>query len=177
MISKEHFEQAQKMAAEYFEKAGIVLTEQEKKNIEVADFGLSDLWNTGLEIVTYVNTERVCAKELVLTPHQTCPEHRHPPFGSYIGKEETFRCRCGTVYLYVEGEPATNTCVKPPVGTYTVFHEVKLTPGQQYTISPNTKHWFQSGSEGAVVSEFSTSSFDGNDIFTDERINRIPEVN
>jgi D-lyxose ketol-isomerase len=176
MISKEQFKQAQKRAAEFFEKASIVLTEQEKKNIEVADFGLSDLWNTGLEIVTYVNTERVCAKELVLTPNQTCPEHRHPMFGSYIGKEETFRCRYGTVYLYVEGEMTAEPSVKPPVGTYTVFHEVKLTPGQQYKINPNTKHWFQSGSEGAVVSEFSTSSYDEYDIFTDDRIKRIPEV-
>jgi D-lyxose ketol-isomerase len=176
MIKKEQFEQAQKKAGEYFDKAGIILTERERKNIEVADFGLGDLWHTGLELVTYVNTERVCAKELVLTPNQTCPEHRHPKFGSYIGKEETFRCRFGTVYLYVDGQNTVCPSVKPPVGAYTVFHEVKLTPGQQYTIMPNTKHWFQSGSEGAVVSEFSTSSFDENDIFTDERIKRIPEV-
>jgi D-lyxose ketol-isomerase len=95
MIKKEQLEQTQKRAADFFEKAGIKLTEQEKNNIEVADFGLSDLWNTGLAIVTYVNTERVCAKELVLTPHQTCPEHSHPKFGGCIGKEETFRCRYG----------------------------------------------------------------------------------
>ncbi len=176
MISKELFEKAKQKAIEYFAKANIVITKEEQDKIEVADFGLGDLWNTGLEILTYVNTDRVCAKELVVLPFQTCPEHRHPKIGEYIGKEETFRCRYGTVYLYVEGEPTQNRGVEPPKGTYTVFHEVKLTKGQQYTLYPNTKHWFKAGSEGAVVSEFSTSSYDEGDIFTDQNIKRIPEV-
>ncbi|MHB1485798.1 MAG: cupin domain-containing protein, partial [Saccharofermentanales bacterium] len=119
MISKELFEEAKKKALQYFDKAGISLTVVERDLIEVADFGLGDLWNTGLEILTYVNTDRVCAKELVLTPFQTCPEHRHPPFGDYIGKEETFRCRYGEVYLYVDGTPSENPKVSPPKGTYT----------------------------------------------------------
>ena len=94
--------------------AGIVLTPAERKAIEVADFGLSRLDEIGLEIVVYVNTERVCAKELVLFPRQTCPEHRHPPVGESPGKEETFRCRSGVVYLYVEGAPTANPACRPP---------------------------------------------------------------
>ena len=176
MISKELFEEAKCKAIGYFEKAHIVITDEEKDKIEVADFGLGDLWNTGLEILTYVNTDRVCAKELVVLPNQTCPEHRHPPIGDYIGKQETFRCRYGTVYLYVEGEPTAERAVEPPPGAYSVFHEIKLISGQQYTLFPNTKHWFKAGPEGAVVSEFSTSSYDEGDIFTDENIKRIPEV-
>lgn len=35
-----------------------------------------DLERTGLQLVTYVNTERCCAKEMVLFAGQTCPEHR-----------------------------------------------------------------------------------------------------
>jgi len=176
MISKELFEEAKCKAIGYFEKAHIVITDEEKDKIEVADFGLGDLWNTGLEILTYVNTDRVCAKELVVLPNQTCPEHRHPQIGDYIGKQETFRCRYGTVYLYVEGEPVIKRAVEPPSGAYSVFHEIKLISGQQYTLFPNTKHWFKAGPEGAVVSEFSTSSYDEGDIFTDENIKRIPEV-
>lgn len=176
MISKDLFEEAKTKAIGYFQRAGIVITKEEEEKIEVADFGLGDLWNTGLEILTYVNTERVCAKELVVLPNQTCPEHRHPPIGEYIGKQETFRCRYGTIYLYVEGEPAGNPAVKPPEGHYTAFHEIKLTAGQQYTLYPNTRHWFKAGPAGAVVSEFSTASYDEGDIFTDERIKRIPEV-
>ncbi|MHB1485833.1 MAG: D-lyxose/D-mannose family sugar isomerase, partial [Saccharofermentanales bacterium] len=63
-----------------------------------------------------------------------------------------------------------------PKGTYTVFHEIVLKPGEQYTLYPNTKHWFKSGADGAVVSEFSTKSYDEGDIFTDPMILRIPEV-
>ena len=158
-----------------FSKAHIVLNEKEKNEIEVADFGLNDVYITGLELVTYMNTDRCCAKELVLLPLQTCPEHYHPPFNGHDGKEETFRCRYGVVYLYVEGKPSTNPYAKPPVETkefYTVWHEIVLHAGDQYTIFPNTKHWFQGGADGAVVSEFSTKSFDEEDIFTNPNIIR-----
>jgi len=175
-MKRSEFINAQQRAAEIFEKANIILTEAEKANIEIADFGLNDLENTGLEIVTYVNTDRVCAKELAMFPHQTCPQHRHPTVNGQPGKEETFRCRWGKVYIYVTGEPAENCAVQPPKGAYDVFHEIILEPGQQYTLVPDTWHWFQAGDEGAVVSEFSTQSTDENDIFLDENIVRMPEV-
>ena len=78
MISKEQFAAAQKKARQYLARAAIVITPEESTNIEIADFGLNELDQTGLELVVYVNTERVCAKELILFPRQTCPEHRHP---------------------------------------------------------------------------------------------------
>jgi len=179
MLTKNQFNAARSMALTYFEKAGIALTDEEKESIEVADFGLSELENTGLELITYVNTGRCCAKELILFPHQTCPEHRHPPIEGEPGKEETFRCRWGEVYLYVEGEPVKEPKAIAPKGreeAYTVWNEVILKPGQQYTLYPNTKHWFQGGIDGAVISEFSTKSRDEADIFTDKDIQRIPEV-
>lgn len=178
-MTKEQYEQTRKKTLDYFRKAGIVLTEEEKHNIEVADFGLNELESTGLEIITYVNTDRVCAKELVLFPGQTCPEHRHPPVENEPGKEETFRCRWGEVYLYVLGEKTANPKGKPPKGRekwYTVWHEIVLKPGEQYTLSPNTLHWFQAGKEGAIVSEFSTKSRDESDIFTDPQIARMPVI-
>jgi len=179
MLTKIQFEAARKMALEYFDRAGIILTEDEKGRIEVADFGLGELDSTGLELITYVNTNRCCAKELILFPHQTCPEHRHPDVDGEPGKEETFRCRWGEVYLYVEGEASNLPRALPPRGrekSYTVWNEIVLKPGQQYTLYPDTKHWFQAGPEGAVVSEFSTRSRDEADIFTDEDIQRITRV-
>ncbi len=179
MLTTKEYLKIREKVIEYYNKAHIVITEEEKNNIEVADFGLNDIKHTGLQLVVYINTDRVCAKEMVLLPGQTCPEHRHAPFGDYPGKEETFRCRYGTVYLYVEGEKNTISPVTPPENGreyYTVFHEIKLEPGEQYTIPINTKHWFTAGSEGAVVSEFSTPSYDEEDIFTDPRIDRIPKV-
>src|SRR3970040_790463 len=125
MISKEQFESAQQQAREYLSRAGIAITPEETVNIEVADFGLNELDSTGLEIVVYVNTERVCAKELVLFPRQTCPEHRHPPSVKPPGKEEPCPCRGAVVYLYTEGEPSPNPACRPPEldgGAFTVWH-------------------------------------------------------
>ncbi|MCL4481730.1 MAG: D-lyxose/D-mannose family sugar isomerase, partial [Bacteroidetes bacterium] len=51
-----------------------------------------------------------------------------------------------------------------------------LTPGDQFTLNPDTLHWFRAGNEGAVVSEFSTTSTDGDDIFTDPGINRFTKI-
>ena len=175
MLTQAELDAAKERAAGALDDAGIVLTPAERKAIEVVDFGLSLLDEMGLEIVVYVNTERVCAKELVLFPRQTCPEHRHPPSGRSPGKEETFRCRRGVVYLYTEGEPSPNPACRPPEledGAFTVWHEIELRPGDQHTVPPNTLHWFQAGDEGAIVSEFSTTSTDELDVFTDSRIAR-----
>jgi len=179
MITREELEEARVRALEYLNRAGIVLRPDEVERIEVADFGLGELERTGLQLVVYVNTDRVCAKELVLFPRQTCPEHRHPPVEGEPGKEETFRCRWGEVYLYVPGEPTPHPKAIPPKGrehTYTVWHEVVLRPGEQYTLMPDTLHWFQAGDEGAIVSEFSTTSRDEFDIFTDPEIQRTTQV-
>ena len=179
MVTRSEVEQARERTAAMFAELGIALTPHERANIEIAEFGLGDLEHQGLELVTYVNNERYCAKELVLFPRQTCPEHRHPPVGSDPGKMETFRCRWGKVYLYVEGSRTAQIQAQVPKGAeayYTVFHECELHPGEQYTIPPNTLHWFQAGDEGAVVSEFSSTSRDEFDIFTDPRIKRIPEI-
>jgi D-lyxose ketol-isomerase len=135
--------------------AGVVLTPSEREEIEIADFGLGRLEEIGLQLVVYVNTERVCAKELVLFAGQMCPEHRHPPIDGEPGKEETFRCRTGSVHLHVDGQG-----------------ELVLRPGDQATIPPDTLHWFRAGDEGAIVSEFSTQSRDEYDVFTDPRITR-----
>ena len=160
-------------------QAGIVLSPKEQATIEIADFGLGDLENQGLQIVVYENNDRYCAKELVLFAHQTCPQHRHPPNEGRPGKQETFRCREGTVYLYVSGEPTPNPHARAPEKSaewYSVWHEVVLHPGEQYTIPPDTWHWFQAGDTGAIVSEFSSMSTDDADIFPDPRIVRAPAI-
>jgi D-lyxose ketol-isomerase len=147
--------EARARAAARLADAGIVLTPYERESIEIADFGLGDFERAGLAIVVYVNTDRVCAKELVLLPRQTCPEHRHPPVAGEPGKEETFRCRAGSVHLHVDG-----------------YEEIVLQPGDQFTIPPDTLHSFRAGDDGAIVSEFSTRSRDENDVFTDPDITR-----
>lgn len=158
MITRAEQREAQAYAARELAAAGIVLTEAERDAIEVADFGLSRLREEGLMLLVYVNTDRYCAKELVLYPGQACPEHRHPPFDGTPGKEETFRCRRGLVTLWVDGE------------------ELVLRPGEQHTILPDTLHSFRAGPEGAVVSEFSSTSRDELDVFTDPTVQRATVV-
>jgi D-lyxose ketol-isomerase len=179
MLKATEVHAAKERAAAMMRQAGMIVSAKDRKAIEVADMGLGDLTRTGLELLVYINTDRYCAKELVLFPRQTCPEHRHPPVGSEPGKMETFRCRWGKVWLYVEGEPVHNLKARIPSGDephYTVFREIELMPGDQYTIPPNVKHWFQAADEGAIVSEFSSTSRDEFDVFTDPRIQRMTQI-
>jgi D-lyxose ketol-isomerase len=179
MVKRSEVRAAQDRAAGLLKDAGIAITDKERESIEVADFGLNDLESQGLELITYINTDRYCAKELILFPRQTCPEHRHPMVEGKPGKMETFRCRRGEVYLYISGSKTDKIKAKPPSKSkisYTVFKEIVLKPGEQFTIPPNTLHWFQAGKDGAIVSEFSSTSRDGADIFTDKNIKRMPTV-
>ena len=79
--------------------------------------------------------------------------------------------------MYVEGEGTADKIQgRLPNTKTTVYHEIILEPGEQYTIMPNTKHWFQAGDSGAIISEFSTTSTDETDVFTDERIVRETQI-
>lgn len=173
-------QRAREKAHRLLQKAKIVITEREKENEEVSDFGLNDFEHFGFAIVIYENNDRYCAKELILLPRQTCPEHRHPKVSEKnIGKQETFRCRWGEAFLYVKGEPSPEPKAVIPEAHrkyFTAWREIILKPGDQYTLPPDSLHWFQSGDKGAIVSEFSSTSTDENDIFTNPSIRRNPKV-
>jgi D-lyxose ketol-isomerase len=176
-VKPKNIEEAKVRAAAMLRKARITVTQSELGTMEVADLGLDDIKHIGLEVIVYENNDRYCAKELILLPRQTCPEHRHPRVnGRNLGKKETFRCRYGEIYLYVSGERTPKPKAKVP-NNYrsfmTVWHEIVLRPGDQYTLPPNALHWFQAGDKGAIVSEFSSASTDENDLFTDPRIRRV----
>jgi D-lyxose ketol-isomerase len=179
MLTRAQVQAARERASAALEAAGIALTIEEREVIEVVDFGLGVLEEIGLQIVVYVNTDRVCAKEIVLFPNQTCAEHRHPPFDGTPGKEETFRVRTGVVLLHVEGDPTPHPNARPARaerGVYTAAREIVLHPGEQSTVPPDTLHWFQAGPDGAIVSEFSTQSRDDLDVFTDPEVSRATIV-
>jgi len=65
MITNKEVQEARQYVLSFFEKACIALTTKEKQNIEIADFGMGRLKEFGLQLVVYVNTKRVCAKEMV----------------------------------------------------------------------------------------------------------------
>ena len=176
-ISAEIIENARKKAVQLLDNSGIFLTTEEKDNLEIASLGLGMLEQIGIQLHTYLSTKRCSAKEIVLFPGQICPEHRHPPIEGGPGKEETFRVRWGEMYLYVPGVAVEKSSMKASIpqgkeDTFTVFHEIVLRRGEQYTLEPDTLHWFCGGPEGLVVSEFSTYNRDDLDIFTDSEIDR-----
>jgi D-lyxose ketol-isomerase len=168
---------AREAAAALLRKARIAVTRSEIEGMEITDLGLDDFKHIGVAIIIYENNDRYCAKELILLPRQICPEHRHPRVsGRNPGKKETFRCRYGEIYLYIKGDRTPKPKARVPARYrpfMTVGREIVLRPGDQFTLPPNTLHWFQAGTDGAVVSEFSSTSTDENDVFSDPRIRRV----
>jgi D-lyxose ketol-isomerase len=178
MLTHQQFHTAQQRAAALIERAGIFITPAERGRIDVADFGLGALEREGVQILTCFATERIAAKVLVQFPGQTEPEHWHPPVGSDPGKEETIRAVYGTLYFYIPG-PDTLRHGRIPPGKEAVFtcrHEIVLQPGDQLTLPPGTKHWFQAGEAGAVFYSFSTCVRDGLDGFTDPAVVRQTQI-
>ena len=89
-LTRNEFNEQVQKTLEFFEKAGIVLTEKEKQSIEVIDFNQGKVKKFGLQLLVYLNTQRVCAKEMVLLPGQTCAEHWHVPTNGQQGKGKPF---------------------------------------------------------------------------------------
>ncbi len=179
MISRHDYLMYQAKAAQMLENCGIMITEEERERIEIVDFGQSRFEEIGLAMLIYFNTDRACARELIMFPHQTIAQQIHPNIGSVPGKEETFRCRSGKAYIYVPGEPTENPKCLPPKGReqyYDCRHEIELNPCDQFTMPPNTWHWLQAGPEGVVISEFSSPSNDETDLFSDPEVKRFTEI-
>jgi len=179
MLTRKQVHEAQQRALAYLDRAGVVLSEGERKNISVADFGLSDLERQGAQILTFFNTERISAKVIVLFPWQILPEHWHPALRENVGKEEIFRVRWGELYLYVPGEAVPHPRAKVPEAeknNFTVWHEIIMGPGNQYIVPPQTVHWFQAGPEGVVIDDYSSTARDLQDGFTNPRVVRETRV-
>jgi len=178
MIKRSEHEKLQKVAARMIKEAGIILRNDEIEKIKVADFGLSDIYNEGGQILTFFETERIGAKVIVLLPYQTLPEHWHPKFDNDPGKEEIIRAIFGELRFYVPGEGKIKKGFIPKgkAECYTMRKEVILKPGEQIVLNPDTKHWFQAGPEGAVMYSFSTRVKDTLDRFTDPDIIRETKI-
>lgn len=178
MLTRQEYIAARDRAAAMIRKAGIHITDKEVAEMDVADFGLSCLEKEGAQILSFFNTERVSAKVLALFPCQTEPEHWHTAVGEDPGKEETIRMVSGTVYFYIPGPDSVKEGFVPEgkEAYYTVRQEVILKPGDQITLTPGTKHWFQAGAEGAVMYTFSSCARCALDPFTDPNIVRVTKI-
>ena len=81
MITESSMWQAKRRAGDMIRKAGIRCSDQELDSMEVADFGLSNLYVEGAEILPLAETEKVACRIIALFPGQTEPEHWHEASG------------------------------------------------------------------------------------------------
>jgi D-lyxose ketol-isomerase len=178
VITTSEVRKAQEWSYEIFKKAGIPIREDEKEKIEIADFGLNQFDKQGMHLFTMVSTNRYAAKALALAPFQTEPEHWHPPIDDDPGKQETIRVVYGILHFYIPGEDTLRNGFVPEgkEDVYTCRHEIVMKPGDQLTLEPGQKHWFQAGGEGAVLYTFSSTARDVLDGFTDPGVRRITEI-
>lgn len=178
MIKRSQFREVKQKAIELIEKAGLYITPAEREKIAVADFGLSDIYREGAQILTFFETDRIAGKILVLFPDQTLPEHWHPPVGDDPGKQEIIRAIWGTTRFYIDGENTLKEGFIPKgkESCYELRHEIILKPGDQLIFKSGQKHWFQAGDEGAVLYSFSTTVRDILDGFTDPDIVRETKI-
>jgi D-lyxose ketol-isomerase len=139
-----------------------------------ADFGLSRPRREGLQVLTFIDTEYLGAKAIILLPEQTMLEHWHPQRGEDPGKEETLRCLSGVCRVYVPGEVTLSQGFIPEGQEefYTCRNEIILEPTEQYTFPPGTPHWFQAGEAGTVVLSISTQVTDLDDRFSNPSVVR-----
>lgn len=177
MLSEKETEKAKKKVLSYLKKAKIAVNpEKDLGKMEFSDYELGNFEKYGISMIVYVNTKRVCAKEIVLYPWQTCIQHKHVTIDECPGKEETFRCRYGDFFLYIPGIETLSSKAKiqPEDRKYfTVWNEIVFHPGDQFTLYPDTWHWFQAGEKGAIISEFSTPSTNAYDIYYNKNAKRI----
>ena len=69
MLTRKQIADAKEKALNMLKDHKIAVTKEEEDKFEVSDFGLSMLDDIGLEIITYVNNDIYCAKELLMFPY------------------------------------------------------------------------------------------------------------
>jgi len=60
VITREEWRKYRDGALEILDKAGVVLTQEEKNGMEVADFGLGDVEHIGLQLAVYPQHIKFC---------------------------------------------------------------------------------------------------------------------
>jgi len=95
------------------------------------------------------------------------------------GKQEYFHTIYGTGSMFVPGKPTANPTYPIPKDHHphtTALHEIFLEPGVGHHLPANTPHSVVAGPEGLVVLEFSLTSRDPLDVFTNPKIDRITHI-
>lgn len=146
------YESVKQQALVLLKQSGFPVTDKELESAAVNDFGLDNIEEEGFVLIDLLRTDRVRTNLMIMLPYQTLPQHMHPHYDGPNGKEETIRVLQGQTKVYVEGEPNNPNMIIPKGkgDYYTARHEINLEVGEQYSVPPTVKHWFQAGPEGSV---------------------------
>jgi sialic acid synthase SpsE/mannose-6-phosphate isomerase-like protein (cupin superfamily) len=113
-------------------------------------YGLERFREFGAVIVDCVNRE-YCKKIIAVLPRQKHPYHYHKK------KEETFQLLYGDLAIEVDG------------------NQIVLHPGDTLLVQPGVWHKFHS-LEGAIFEEISTTHYNDDSFYEDQRISRFPRA-
>jgi len=174
MITKKQVLMGRDAASVLMEKACVAMSLQERDDMEVTDFGLENYPAEGAQIITFINSQKVCFKAICLMEGQILPEHTHTACLGEEGKEESFRVVYGNLRLFVPGETAgVVSCVpKDKEAFYTCRKEILMRSPQQVTLKADTPHWLMGGEGGCVVYTVSSWARDALDPFTNPNVVR-----
>ena len=111
-------------------------------------YGLERFREFGAVIINCINRQ-YCKKLVVMLPRQKHPYHYHEK------KEETFQLLCGDLEVEREG------------------HRIKAEPGDTILVKPGEWHKFHT-LDGAIFEEVSTTHYNNDSYYEDERIARLP---
>ena len=164
-------------ARKLLELSRFPLSQKEIEELKVNDFGLNNLPVEGFTFVDLLRTERVRTTLMILLPGQSLPQHKHPSYEGEKGKEESIRVLWGTFSVFTEGDESPEVAERIPENKepyYTAREEHRLEVCEQYSVAPNTAHWFQAGPKGAVVLAFQNRVNEDLNIFYDPASNGCP---
>lgn len=120
-----------------------------KANIEISHhYGLERFREFGAVIIDCINRE-YCKKLIIQLPRQKHPYHRH------MKKEETFQLLFGDMEMEINGK------------------RYKVLPGDTILVKSEDWHKFHT-LDGAIVEEVSTTHYNDDSYYDDERIIRLP---
>ena len=113
-------------------------------------YGLEHFREFGAIIIDVINRE-YCKKLIIQLPRQKHPYHYHKV------KEETFQLLHGDLEVELEG------------------HRIKPLPGDTILVKPGEWHKFHTLG-GAIFEEVSTTHFNDDSFYEDERLARLPRA-
>ncbi|MEA2109474.1 MAG: N-acetylneuraminate synthase family protein [Pseudomonadota bacterium] len=120
-----------------------------ESSIEISHhYGLERFREFGAVIIDCINRQ-YCKKLVIMLPRQKHPYHYHEK------KEETFQLLCGDLDVELGGR------------------RIKAEPGDTILVKPGEWHKFHT-LDGAIFEEVSTTHYNNDSFYEDERIARLP---